>query len=131
MICGNLFMPSGCSPTRWSNRSKICEVRDMVSRIQQSMRAMNGMLSELQDISSLNAGVTHARMATIPVTDVLMYLDNEFSSIARDRGLDLRLSSADLWVRSDPALLRRILQNLVANALAHTREGYWSAPGAW
>ena len=99
------------------------EVRDMVSRIQQSMRAMNGMLSELQDISSLNAGVTHARMATIPVTDVLMYLDNEFSSIARDRGLDLRLSSADLWVRSDPALLRRILQNLVANALAHTREG--------
>lgn len=99
------------------------EARDMVTRIQQSMRTMNGMLSELLDISSLNAGITHAAVTAMPVTDLLLHIDNEFGSVARDRGLNLRLAAADLWVQSDPALLKRILQNLVANALAYTKQG--------
>ena len=99
------------------------EARDMVTRIQQSMRAMNGMLSELLDISNLNAGTTRASVTAVPITSVLLHIDNEFGSTARDRGLDLRLSAPDAWVESDPALLKRILQNLVANALAYTERG--------
>jgi signal transduction histidine kinase/ActR/RegA family two-component response regulator len=99
------------------------EARDMVTRIQQSMRAMNGMLSELLDISNLNAGTTRASVAAVPITSVLLHIDNEFGPTARDRGLDLRLSAPDAWVKSDPALLKRILQNLVANALAYTERG--------
>jgi len=99
------------------------ETRDMVMRIQQSMRAMNGTLSELLDLSSLNAGTTRANVSAVPLTDVLLHIDNEFAQLAEARGLDLRLSSPDVWVRTDPALLNRILQNLVANALAHTERG--------
>ena len=99
------------------------EARDMVTRIQQSMRAMNGMLSELLDISNLNAGTTRASIAVLPVTTLLLQIDSEFGPMARNRGLDLRLSAPDVWVRSDPLLLKRILQNLVANALAYTERG--------
>ena len=99
------------------------EAREMVTRIQQSMRAMNGMLSELLDISNLNAGTTRASVTAVPITSVLLHIDNEFGPTARDRGLDLRLSAPDAWVTSDPVLLKRILQNLVANALAYTKRG--------
>jgi signal transduction histidine kinase/ActR/RegA family two-component response regulator len=99
------------------------EARDIVTRIQQSMRAMNGMLSELLDISNLNAGTTRASATSLPITSVLLHIDNEFGPTARNRGLELRLSAPDAWVKSDPALLQRILQNLVANALAYTERG--------
>ncbi|TAG04728.1 MAG: hybrid sensor histidine kinase/response regulator [Betaproteobacteria bacterium] len=99
------------------------ETRDMVMRIQQSMRAMNGMLSELLDISNLNAGTTRASVSAVSITGVLLHLDNEFGATARARGLELRLSAPDAWVQSDPVLLQRILQNLVANALAYTERG--------
>ncbi len=102
---------------------EVGEARDMVTRIQQSMRAMNGMLSELLDISNLNAGTTRASLTALPITSVLLHIDNEFGPTARDRGLDLRLSAPDAWVNSDPVLLKRILQNLVANALAYTERG--------
>ena len=97
--------------------------RDMVGRIQQSMRSMNGMLSELLDISSLNAGTTEVSVKALAITGLLLQIDSEFGPIARERGLELRLSAPDLWVHSDPVLLGRILQNLVANALAYTQNG--------
>ena len=99
------------------------ESRELVTRIQQSMRAMNGMLSELLDISTLNAGTTRAAIVALPITRVLLHIDNEFGAVARARGLDLRLTAPDAWVRSDPVLLTRVLQNLVANALAYTVRG--------
>ena len=99
------------------------ESRDMVMRIQQSMRAMNAMLSELLDISNLNAGTTRASITALPITSVLLHIDNEFGPAALDRGLELRLAAREAWVASDAVLLKRILQNLVANALAYTERG--------
>src|SRR3546814_12833663 len=43
--------------------------------------------------------------------------------MAAARGLDLRLHLSTLPVRSDRRLLRRVLQNFLANALRYTREG--------
>jgi len=43
--------------------------------------------------------------------------------MAAQRGLDLRLHARDLRVRSDRALLRRVLQNFIANALRYTQHG--------
>jgi len=42
---------------------------------------------------------------------------------AEAKGLRLRVHRIACWVDSDPVLLRRILQNLVANAIRHTESG--------
>ena len=75
------------------------DAHDMVTRIQQSMRAMNGMLSELLDLSSLNAGTTRATVSAVPLTRVLLHIDNEFAQVAEARGVDHGVRSREFGAR--------------------------------
>src|SRR3546814_4160790 len=55
--------------------------------------------------------------------DLLRQLAAQYAPMAAARGLDLRLHLSTLPVCSDRRLLRRVLQNFLANALRYTREG--------
>ena len=50
-------------------------------------------------------------------------LEVEFQPLAREKGLELRIVPTRLWVSSDRRLLRRMLQNLVSNAIKYTTSG--------
>jgi CheY-like chemotaxis protein/anti-sigma regulatory factor (Ser/Thr protein kinase) len=54
---------------------------------------------------------------------LLQRLDIEFAPLAREKGLSLRFMPCSLTVRSDRRLLRRLLQNLVSNAIKYTTSG--------
>ena len=54
---------------------------------------------------------------------LLHQIASDFSLQARKKGLDLRIVTSDLHIESDPALLGRILQNFVANAVRYTHRG--------
>src|SRR5208283_3600308 len=47
----------------------------------------------------------------------------EFSPFARSKGLELRFAPSTLAIRTDRRLMRRLLQNLVSNALKYTLKG--------
>jgi len=57
------------------------------------------------------------------LADIFAGLAADFERLAGARGLRFRVRPTDAVVRSDPVLLRRILQNLVSNAVRYTREG--------
>src|SRR5690606_39471843 len=58
-----------------------------------------------------------------PLAEVLEPLASEFGAIAAARGLRFRFAATSAWVHSDPQLLRRVLQNFLANAVRYTARG--------
>ena len=95
----------------------------LVRNIDASLEAVEEILNVLIEISRLDAGRLEPDIATFALGDVFERLEVEFQPLAREKGLDLRIVPSTLWVSSDRRLLRRILQNLVSNAIKYTTSG--------
>ena len=94
-----------------------------VGQIDASLHSVEHLLGELLEVSKLDSGVTTPETADFALMDVLGPLGAEFAVLAREHGLDLRLVPTEAAVRSDAALLRRILQNFLVNAVRYTPRG--------
>src|SRR5690606_40385224 len=82
-----------------------------------------GLLSGLLDISRLESGGMPSNLQASRIDALLQHLAAEFRVLARERGLELRLVPSRAWVHSDAQLLRRVLQNFLANAVRYTARG--------
>ncbi len=94
-----------------------------VSRARSAFESVESILGALLDISRLDSGAAGMTLSTIPLDALLVRLGDEFRALARQKGLDLRVVPSSLAVRSDASYLRRIVQNLLANAVRYTRTG--------
>ncbi len=95
----------------------------LLGRIQSSVDTMSSMFDALLDISRLEAGVIETRLQDFPATGLLRPLELMFTPLAAQRGLRFTVVPSSAWLSSDPALLDRLLQNLVSNALKYTQTG--------
>ena len=64
-----------------------------------------------------------AKPRPVSLKAILKPLRDEFSALAQDRNLTLKVRSTDAWVISDSHWLRRIIQNFLANAIRYTESG--------
>lgn len=91
--------------------------------IDASLAAVEDILGALIDISRMDAGRLEPEITDVSLHDLFLHLEVEFAPMAHEKGLKLRVVPTSLWVRSDRKLLRRVLQNLVANAIKYTSQG--------
>jgi signal transduction histidine kinase len=96
---------------------------ELVRNVDQSLEAVEEILSALLDISKLDAGAIHPDITRVAIGDLLGQLRTEFSLAAEDKGLTLTIMPSSQVVMSDRRLLRRILQNLLSNAIKYTSQG--------
>ena len=99
------------------------KARKLVTRLDETLGAMSGMLNTLLDINEIEAGAVHAEMIDFPLAGLLEQLRDEFTYHAQAKGLALRVVPCSLFVSSDPRLLEQMIRNLLSNALKYTKRG--------
>lgn len=100
------------------------EAARVLQRVEQGLQTIEEVIKTLLDISKLDAGVVQPVIAAVPMRELLAELEAEYQDAVETKGIRLVLRCPpDLLVRSDRNLLRRILGNLVSNAVRYTHDG--------
>ena len=94
-----------------------------IANIENSLRVATSLLSELGDIAKIESGNIRVSKKAFSIGDLLTSLASEFN--AHDEKIDIQFTviNCSLWGYSDPSLLRRILQNFIANAFRYASPG--------
>ncbi|MGI9524971.1 MAG: hybrid sensor histidine kinase/response regulator [Hyphomicrobiaceae bacterium] len=95
----------------------------IAQRIDASLSAVEEILRALVDLSRMDAGRLTPDIQPVSLFELLNRLRVEFEPVAQKKGIGLKVLASDHWVMSDRQLLRRVLQNLIANAIKYTKDG--------
>ncbi|MCM8733519.1 PAS domain S-box protein [Azospirillum sp. A1-3] len=96
----------------------------LLASMTDSLNGLRVMLDSLLDVSRLDAGVVKPSVTDFALGPLLDRLAEEYRIRATESGLTLRHVPTSAWTSSDPALLERILRNLIENAIRYTERGH-------
>ncbi len=91
--------------------------------IDDALGATEDLITDLLDISRLEAGKFKAKKLDFALSDVLDNLKAEFGVLAQAGGIQFSVVESRLAVYSDVRLLRRVLQNFLTNAFRYNPGG--------
>jgi signal transduction histidine kinase len=125
-VTHDLLQPLNAARLTLSALAELMEAKEgrlLVEQVDRSLITLEDLLRSLLEIAKLDAGALRPEVRPIAVAVPFEQLRSEFESIAEKQGLSLRICPSSLAVASDAMMLRRMLQNLLANALRYTRAG--------
>jgi two-component system, sensor histidine kinase len=96
---------------------------EALDKARNALQSVEEIIEALLDISRLESGRAPVALSRIDLDSMLVQLRDEFAAQAALKGLTLRLRPCGLTVESDALYLRRILQNLIGNAIRYTMRG--------
>ncbi|TXH86784.1 MAG: hybrid sensor histidine kinase/response regulator [Rhodoferax sp.] len=99
------------------------ESRELVQGVEDSVRALQRMLDEFFDYSRLGLPTMEVKPMDFAIEHVLAPVRDSFASQALAKGIGFTVPTSTAWVHADPALVQRVLINLVANAVQYTTHG--------
>lgn len=100
------------------------DARAIVEVVDSSLEQLRAMLDALLDVSKLDAGVVVAQPQRVQIDRLLTAVMASFGAAAAARRVALHTDCPPgLAVRTDPDLLRRMLANLVDNAIKFSPAG--------
>ena len=102
------------------------EVRECLKTIRNSVRNVLELLSDLLDLSRIDAGATTAEPSRFDLEGAMAECLSSIEPQARDKGLDVVLDADGLTgvrLETDRAKMKQILANLLSNALRYTERG--------
>jgi PAS domain S-box-containing protein len=99
------------------------ELQRLVGNIQDCVDSLSELLTDLLDISKLDAGAVISRPANFAVLEFFAALELIFQGSANSKKLQFRIRRPDFVACTDQRLLRRIVGNFLANAIRYTSTG--------
>lgn len=93
---------------------------NLANRITNSHDALSELLNALLDISKLDAGGVEVQNTAFDIAEVISELYSEFQPLVSQKNQQLAISKSSNIIFSDPLITKRILQNLIANAVHYS-----------
>jgi len=95
----------------------------LTEQIDHALSTIEELLRTILDLSKLESGVAKPSLMSVALGELFQSLAVNFEPMARNKNVRLTIRASDALVTSDPLMLRRILQNLLANAVHYTERG--------
>ncbi|WP_404939694.1 hybrid sensor histidine kinase/response regulator [Pseudomonas atacamensis] len=95
------------------------EERRLVDNIDRSLLNVSQLFRSILDLYTLDNGRVEAKMQTLNLGEWLADLIRQHQEAARWAGVELRLRPCNHWVRTDPALLATMVQNVLSNCFKY------------
>ena len=99
------------------------EVMHLVNSINSSVDALEGLFSELLDITRIDTGAVELNPEHFTLRDLFKRLKLQYEPTAFEKGLSLHMRGERLSAHADPVLVDRIVRNLLSNAIRYTEDG--------
>lgn len=99
------------------------EVRQVASHMSECVEGMAQVVDELLEVTRLDLGQVQVNTGAVRLAAVVEDACRPYQALARLKGLALELELPAVEVRTDPALLARVIANLVSNGIRYTAQG--------
>jgi signal transduction histidine kinase len=97
---------------------------EFATMLSHGVRGVHVMLDELMELARLEAGQEHREITAFDAATLITELGKINQTVAEERGLFLKVNGPPvLAVEGDHGRVRRLLQNLLMNALKYTKQG--------
>lgn len=113
------------------------EEKEYLEQMSVAARDLSALLEDVLDVSRVQAGMLEPHKEDVNAAELAKSVTDALAPTAAEKGLLLETDVPPLTLRADPKLLRRVLMNLVSNAVKFTERGHVrvcggrNADGCW
>ncbi|MGQ7843264.1 ATP-binding protein [Granulosicoccus sp. 3-233] len=97
--------------------------KSLYLHLSQAVDNLNSLLSSLLDLSQLDAGALKVQISEFPIASIATSIQSDYQSLAAEKDIKFKVVACHGGIRTDFVLLRRLIGNLVSNAIRHTHSG--------
>jgi Na+/proline symporter/signal transduction histidine kinase len=98
-------------------------IRALSKNLAASLNSAEELLASILELTKLDSGVVRPQSGPVSLRQILDQIAREAALLAGEKGLQFHYRPSRLNVMTDERLLKRVVQNLVSNAIRYTHTG--------